>query len=152
MNKNLPIFYAEINEADEGIFAISLVDFPATMSDFVAFNEDKVVEQFSVQDEDQHIISGVVMSANTPIYRRNKDGMEYYIVYKPETIRFMAEKLFSDNNQNQIDVLHNGNLIDGIHLVELFIKDSSKGVSPSYLENVTEGSLIATYKVRNEEI
>lgn len=150
--KNLPIYLAEINDNDEGIATISLVDFPATQRNFVCFEEAKEMQMFSVQDEEQHIITGVVMSANTPIYRRNQDGFEYYLVYTPETIRFMAEKLFVDNNQNQIEILHNGKLIEGVYLVELFIKESSKGVSPNYLENVTDGSLIATYKVRNDEV
>lgn len=152
MNKNLPIFKAVIDDIDEGILSISLVDYPAIQRDFVAFKEDKIKEQFSVQDEEQRIISGALMLANTPIYRRSADGREYYIVYEPATIRIMAEKLFSDNNQNNIDILHNGELIDGINLIELFIKDASKGISPNYLEDIPDGSLMATYKVRNDEV
>ena len=152
MNKNLPIYLAEIMDVDEGIYTISLVDEPATQKNFVCFKEDKEYEQFSVQDEEQRIISGVVMSANTPIYRRDKNGFEYYLVFSPETIKLMSEKLFADNNQNHIDVLHNEQIVNGLHLVELFLKDSSKGIAPSYLEDVPEGSLIASYKVRNEEV
>lgn len=152
MNKSLPIFEALVEGVDEGIYTISLVDFPATQKNFVCFNENKAIQQFSIQDDEQHIVSGVVMSANTPIYRRNEDGFEYYLVYKPETIRLMAEKMLLDNAQNQIDILHNGQLIKGVNLVELFIKDSSKGINPSYLDDVPEGSLLASYKVRDNEI
>lgn len=152
MEKNLPIYYAEITSEDEGIFAISLVDFPATQRNFVCFNEDKAIQLFSIQDEEEHIVSGVVMSANTPIYRRDKDGFEYFIVYKPETIKLMAEKMLKDNTQNQVDIMHNGELIGSVNLIELFIKDSSKGINPSYMEDVPDGSLMATYKVRDEEI
>ena len=150
--KNLPIFYAEITSEDEGIFSISLVDFPATQRNFVCFNEDKAVQLFSIQDEDEHIISGVVMLANTPIYRRDEKGFEYYLVYKPETIKLMAEKMLKDNTQNQVELMHNGEIIGSVNLVELFIKDSSKGIVPAYMEDVPDGSLIATYKVRDEEI
>lgn len=152
MNKSLPIFEALVEGVDEGIYTISLVDFPATQKNFVCFNENKAIQQFSIQDDEQHIVSGVVMSANTPIYRRNEDGFEYYLIYKPETIRLMAEKMLLDNAQNQIDILHNGQLIKGVNLVELFIKDSSKGINPSYLDDVPEGSLLASYKVRDNEI
>lgn len=152
MNKNLPIFYAEINSEDEGIFAISLVDYPATQKNFVCFNEDKAVQLFSIQDEEEHIVSGVVMSANTPIYRKDLKGFEYYIVYKPETIKLMAEKMLKDNTQNQVDLMHNGETIGSVNLVELFIKDSSKGMDPNYMEEVPDGSLMATYKVRDEKI
>ena len=150
--KNLPIFYAEINSDEEGIFAISLVDFPATQRNFICFNEDKAIQLFSIQNEEEHIISGVVMPANTPIYRRDEKGFEYYIVYKPETIKLMAEKMLKDNNQNQVDLMHNGKLVGSVNLVELYIKDASKGIVPSYMDEVPDGSLIATYKVRDEEI
>lgn len=152
MNKSLPIFYAEINSDDEGIFAISLVDYPATQRNFVCFNEDKEVQLFAIQNEEERVVSGVVMTANTPIYRRDEKGFEYYIVYKPETIKLMAEKLLKDNAQNQVDLMHNGNVIGSVNLVELFIKDSAKGIVPTYMEDVPDGSLMATYKVRDEEI
>lgn len=152
MEKNLPIFYAEITSENEGIWAISLVDFPATQRNFVCFNEDKTIQMFSIQNEEERIVTGVVMSANTPIYRRDEDGFEYYIVYKPETIKFMAEKMLKDNNQNQVDIMHNGDLVGSVNLVELFIKDSSKGINPTFMEDVPDGSLMATYKVRDEKI
>lgn len=151
-NKSLPIFYAEITSEDEGIFAISLVDFPATQRNFLCFNEDKVIQTFSIQDEEERIVSGVVMSANTPIYRRDSNGFEYYLVFTPETIKLMAEKMLKDNTQNQVDIEHNGDLIGSVNLIELFIKDSSKGIVPTYMEDVPDGSLMATYKVRDEKI
>lgn len=151
-NKSLPIFYAEITSEDEGIFAISLVDFPATQRNFLCFNEDKVIQTFSIQDEEERIVSGVVMSANTPIYRRDSNGFEYYLVFTPETIKLMAEKMLKDNTQNQVDIEHNGELIGSVNLIELFIKDSSKGIVPTYMEDVPDGSLMATYKVRDEKI
>lgn len=150
--KSLPIFYAEITSEDEGIFAISLVDFPATQRNFLCFNEDKVIQTFSIQDEEERIVSGVVMSANTPIYRRDSNGFEYYLVFTPETIKLMAEKMLKDNTQNQVDIEHNGELIGSVNLIELFIKDSSKGIVPTYMKDIPDGSLMATYKVRDEKI
>ena len=152
MEKSLPIYTAEITSEMEGIFAISLVDFPATQSNFVYFNEDKTIQKFSIQNEEQRIVSGVVMLADTPIYRRDADGNEYYLTFSEETIRLMAEKLLKDNNQNSIDILHNGEMIGSVNLLELFIKDDSKGITPTYLEDVPNGSLIATYKVRNDAV
>lgn len=152
MEKNLPIYNAEINSEMDGIFAISLVDWPATQSNFVYFNEDKAVQKFSIQDEEQRIVSGVVMLADTPIYRRDADGTEYYLLFSEETIRLMAEKMLKDNTQNQVDLYHNGELIGAVNLLELFIKDSKKGIVPNYLEDVPDGSLVATYKVRDDEV
>lgn len=148
---DIPIYQAEITDENEGIFTISLVDYPAVQRNFVCFKEEKPIQKFAIQDEEQRIISGVVMIADTPIYRRDADGTEYYLVFSADTIRLMAEKMLFDNTQNQISIMHNGQLVDSVYLVELFIKDSSKGINPSYLD-APEGSLIATYKVRNDEV
>ncbi len=156
MNKfGIPVFEATIDNLDEGIMAISLVDSPAVESNFLVFKEEKqsLVQKYSIQDEDQHIITGVVMRANWPIYRYDENFGEYYIFYSPETIKIMAEKMIKDNTQNEVNIMHDdGNFVEGVNLVELFIKDSSKGISPSGFEDIEEGSLFATYKINNDEI
>lgn len=146
----LPCYIAQITNIDEGILDISLVEDPAVRRDFVLFSQDKMT--FSVQDPEKRIISGVVMLANTPIYRRSPENGEYYIIFTPEVIETMVEKMSLEGKLNNITLNHNGQLVEGVTLVELFIKDSSKGINPNYLQDVTEGSLIASYKVENEEI
>ena len=37
----LPVYKAEIHSEEEGMYAISLVEFPATESNFLAFDKDK---------------------------------------------------------------------------------------------------------------
>ena len=151
--KTLPIYLATITDANDGVYAISLVDYPATEVSWVAFKEDKEIQKFSIQDEEEHILCGVVMLADTNIYRRDGD-YEYYIRYDKETLRKMAEKMLSDKTFNQIDLMHDGEIIpDGtVNLVELFIKDEAKGLNPTYLENIPDGSLLCTYKVNDEAL
>lgn len=146
----IPVYLASILNPEEGIFDVSLVEDPAVQRDFVLFNEDKM--NFSVQNEEERIISGVVMLADTPIYRRSSNLGEYYIVFSRETLKFLAERLFKEGRQNNISLDHNEELVTGVVMLELFVKDSSKGIDPKYLENVTDGSLIASYKVHNDEI
>ena len=136
----------------EGIFKISLVDLPAVESDFMVFNEKQEVK-FSIQDEDQHIITGVVMRANFPIYRISPSLGEYYIKYSPETIKTMAEKMLADGTQNNINLMHEDDSdVNGVYMLELFIKDESKGISPKGFEDIEEGSLFASYKIDNETL
>ena len=146
----LPVYIAQINNTEEGILDISLVDYPAVKRDFVLFSQDKM--NFSIQSEEKRIISGVVMLADTPIYRKSPTAGEYYIVFTRDIIEMMVEKMSFEGKLNNITLNHNGQLVEGVTLVELFIKDSSKGLNPSYLPDVTEGSLIASYKVENEDI
>lgn len=146
----LPVYIAQIDNSEEGILDISLVDYPAVKRDFVLFSQDKM--NFSIQNEEKRIISGVVMLADTPIYRKSPTAGEYYIVFTRDIIEMMVEKMSFEGKLNNITLNHNGQLVEGVTLVELFIKDSSKGLNPNYLPDVTEGSLIASYKVENEDI
>lgn len=150
---NLPIFYATIADESDGIYTMSLVENPATEKDWVCFQEEKRIEQYSIQDEEKHILCGVGMVADTPIYRRDADGFEYYIVYSKDTIRQMAEKFLSDNTIGNVDIQHNGALLPKgmVKLQEIFIVDKEKGISPNFVD-VPDGSLMCTYKVENDEL
>jgi hypothetical protein len=156
MIDNLPIYYAEIIADDDGICCMSLVGFPAVERSFVAFakqNEPKreVVRFAAIEKDEQRLLLGVIMRADYPIYR-NDNGIEYYIVFNAPTIRYMAEKMLVDGHATTVDLQHDGNLVDGVHLQELFIKDSAKGIAPQGFEDVEEGSLFGVYKVHNDEV
>ena len=43
-------------------------------------------------------------------------------------------------------------MVSGVNLIELFIKDIEKGINPAGFEDIENGSLFATYKVNNDEI
>lgn len=149
---NLDIYQAKIEDELDGMYCISLVDYPAVEREFVCFKENsKQQVKFAIDNEEKRNISGVVMLADVPIYRRNGD-YEYYITYSRETIEKMANKLLKDGLQNQISIMHDGNLITGISMTELYIKDSSKGIEPNFINDVTDGSLMATFHVEDENL
>lgn len=145
----LDIFEGKIKSNDEGIFAISLVDDPAIDIDFVCFSKDKNIVKFSIQSEEERIITGPIMIPDYPIIR-SVDGYRFYVKYSRETIKEMAEKMLKDGTFNNIDIQHNMQLIDGLSLVELYIKDSKKGIVPSFLQNIPDGTLIASYHIEND--
>lgn len=152
MATNIPFYKAFIGDELDGIFAISLVDMPAVERDFVCFKkEDEKYQKFSISNEDEHLVTGVVMLADTPIYRRDGD-FEYYLVFTKETIKDMAQKMLQNGTQNNVDLQHDGKLINGISMVELFIKDSAKGIEPNFVSDVPDGSLMATFHVEDEEL
>lgn len=154
INKNLDIYEALIVDEDEGVFCISLVDEPAVESNWLAFAkaQQPLDLQFKVADEDEHILLGVIMRADFPIYRVGVSGYEYYIKYSKETIAKMARKMLADNVFNFVDTNHNNQWVDGVLLEELFIKDVSKGINPNGFEDIEDGSLFAKYRVSNEKI
>lgn len=150
---NIPVFEAYIDNLECGIYKISLVDLPAVESDFVYFNKQDKVMKFNIEDEEQRMVTGVIMRANFNIYRYDEEFGEYYIKYSPETIKIMAEKMMSDGTFNNINIMHmDGTDVEGINLVELFIKDTEKGINPSNFDDIENGSLFATYKINNDMI
>ena len=152
MEYSLPTYSALISDESEGVFVISLVDAPATETNWMCFKEQENVK-FSIVNEDEHILAGVVMVADKPIYRIAPDGTEFYIVFSKDVIKRMAEKMLDENTFNNIDIQHDGNIIprDKVKLVELFIADEAKGIKPNYLD-VPDGSLLANYKIYDEQL
>lgn len=151
---NLPLFEACIDTKDNetGMFVVSLVDKPANERDFVAFEEVKQIQTYSIANDEEQKVFGLIMEADKPIYRRNADGFEYYITYNRKTIEAMAEKYFKMGLQNNVDTQHNFELEEGITLTQMFLKDTKKGVNPKGFEEVNDGSLFAEYHVENADV
>lgn len=150
--EKLPIYRAIIDNEEAGMVTISLVDFPATESDFQAFEEQKKLIKFAVENEEKHIVRGLVMAANMLIYRIHPQFGEYYIYYDAETLRIMAERYLKNNFQNNVDLNHDGELVDGVDMVQFFIKDSENGINPKGFEDYADGSLFAEFHVNNEDV
>ena len=151
----IPVYQALVEaEGDTGMVRISLVDDPAVQSDFLAFKnqeQERKVLSYAVQDDDKHLVLGVVMRADFPIYRRDPDGFEYYIIYKADTIRTMAEKYLAENRQNIVSLMHqDGSDVEGVQMVQYFIK--GKGLEPEGFDGIAAGSLFAEFHVENEEV
>ena len=152
MDNKLPVYKATINDEETGVYCISLVDDPAVEKDWLYFNADKKPLVFAVQDEEKRIIRGLIMEADKLIYRRDADGFEYYITFDADTIRQMAQKYLKDGFQNQVDTMHNGNLEDGVEMVQWFISDKEHGINPEGFEDVADHSLFAEFHVLNDDI
>ena len=147
---NRPIFLANVDADDCTITTISLVDDPAMELPMYCF--DKEMASFSMQDEMQHNIISCIVRTDYPILRLTPDGNPYYIVFNKETSKKLCQKLMKDGFQQCISLDHNGKLIEGIQLQEVFIKDSEKGISPKGFEDAAEGSLFGIYHITDEQL
>lgn len=148
----IPIFDAILNEDEIGMSCISIVDEPAMDKDMMVFEKTEKPILFSIQDELQHKITSVVIRCNYPIYRIDEYGREFYIRFNKEVIDQLAEKYSKDGLLNKVSVEHNGQLLDGITMVEFFIKNTEKGINPVGFEDIEDFSLFCTFKVNNEEV
>lgn len=152
MNDKLETYYADINDCI-GITCVSFVDNPAMETEWLKFSKEEEVLKFSVTNEMEHKILAVICRADFPILRVKPNGEYYNIVFPKETIKEMAKLLLTNNYQNDVNLEHNPfNFIEGVVMEQIFIKDSTKGVSPIGFENIEEGSLFGIYKINNNEI
>lgn len=147
----LPVYDAQIIDEECGMYRVSLVDYPAVERDFQAFDAQKRQVLYAVQDEEKRLVRGVLMRADFPIYRRDQQMGEYYIVYKSDTIRQMAEKYLAEGRCNFVNLMHTeGTDVEGVQLVQYFIKGG--GVSIDGFDDIADGSLFAEYHVTNDAV
>ena len=154
---NIPVMNATVEDAEDGMLRISLVDWPAVESDFLTFHKDAKPEtapaMYRVVNEERRIIYGCVMRADYPIYRYDEHNGEFFIVFTKETIRTMAEKYLADGRQNNVNVMHlAGSDVEGVNMVQFFIKDKAAGIDPEGFEVIEDGSLFAEFHVTNDEV
>lgn len=151
--KGRPVFVAGMDTDTCGMLKVSLVDYPAVEKNFLAFDKQEKVELYSVQDEDKQIVFGVLMRANYPIFRKDKELGEYFIIYKPEVIRAMAEKYLKEGRSSDVNTMHGEDSdVKDVDMVQLFIKDSANGMNPAGFEEIEDGSLFAEYHVNNPDV
>lgn len=152
--ENIPIYELQIEQSegsDVEVDFVALVDRPAIQRGFLAFKEAR--QNFVIQDEEQRIISGPLMLADTPIYRNDAIRGEYYVVFSADTIKQIAQKFFKKGYQNNVNLMHNsGDIQEGLTMFESWIVDKKRGIQPMVgFEDVPDGSWFGSYKVENDE-
>ena len=137
---------------ETGLNAISLVENPAVEVDFLAFAKDEsAVLQFA--DEERHIITGIALLADTPIYRIAPDKTEYYVRFTKDCIRELVEKYFKLGLTNSVNIEHKNNqFVDGVTMLESYIIDKERGICPSEFASAPDGSWVVSYKVNNLDV
>lgn len=156
------IYYIDINDEATGMGAISLVGSPAVGYEFLKFNEvlqsrlrDCVNEEKKVSlhfNADQRIITGVVCLADTPIYRYTEGIGPWYCVFTKDVIKKMIVKYSKDTSWNRINLQHEGEFIDGVYMIESYIKDSNRGIVPAEFADIPDGSWLVSFYVENEQL
>jgi len=153
MTLNLPLYNItpDMDDVNQGMFLVSLVEEPAVEIDFLAFAKENML--FAVQDTDKHIVTGVSILADTPIYRRTKNG-EFYVQFRKEDIPAIVEKFMQRGLSNFINIQHDETTLSNTDavLVESYFINKERGIVPNEFANVTDGSWITSYKIMNDEI
>jgi len=105
-----------------------------------------------VADKEKKVISGALMVADLPIYRRDESG-EYYGVFTAVDIYNLRNKFFKHSKDKEVNMMHDSSkMLDGVYMIENFIIDSSRDINSPKGFNLTDGSWFGSYKVDNEDI
>ena len=153
--KNYEAIFVE--DQTEGVFAISLVNSPATKETFIALSDQEKTEnreiKFTTASEDEQILIGLVLEPNQKIYRNDGDE-EYTVEFKEDTIKKLAYNFFKqDFHKNSTYEHDQDQKIKGITFVESWlVRNPKKDVSNEYGLEYPKGSWLATMKVDDEKV
>jgi hypothetical protein len=131
-----------------GVDAVSIVEFPAIESNFIALNQH--LELAKVDDE-KRILIGAALIPNKNIYRRNGND-EYYIFFSDDTVRKASELFLMNSNQNNATLEHEKKLKDLSVVESWIVEDTEMDKSKKYGLNAPVGTWMVTMKVNNDTI
>jgi hypothetical protein len=145
------VFEIEINDFDNtGMWANSFVDEPANRMAWHYFGQQKPI--YFTNDEER-IVTGVAIRANQLVPRYDNELGKYFVVFKPHTVKHIAQKFFEKNNVHAVNEQHNPNkIMSGVYLFESFLIDRTKGIAPERFEDAPDGSWVVSYKIKNDAI
>ena len=133
-----------------GLDFVSFVEYPATELNFLCFDKDEKPIKLEF-DTAKHIVKGVAMECDKPIYRNNNKYGEHYVVFDKDCIEKMMLKLSKAGLINSVDAQHNGEPISGVYLIESFMIDREHGIDPIEFKSVNDHSWVISYKIENED-
>lgn len=153
MKKDLPVYEItiDLDDPETTVSFNSLVEFPAHEKNFETFGK-KVVYEFN---DEQQVITGIAISADTPIYRYDQESKEeYYVVFTKKAIRDIVFDYARRNNFNNVNLDHNPHrVVDGVYMTMSYQIDNDRGfTAPERFKDANDGSWLVSYKVTDKEL
>jgi hypothetical protein len=139
--------------SDLQVSYVALVNKPAIEKNFQVFNETKRLLKLAI-DDDLRIISGPVMVADMPIYRKDTSLGEYYVVFSPQDIQTIVEKFSSKGFLQNFNLFHDDQQqVSDVTIFNSFVSNNTLGITaPDAFKDLPEGSWFITAKVNNDDV
>lgn len=151
--EKVEVYEIVINDHDEsGVDFIALVDEPAIMKNFMAFNKQNRI-QFKASDNEKRILMGAVMTPDLRIYRSSPERGDFYVYFTKETIEQIRNKYHRNGFERNVNLMHDPNRVaEDVYVIGSFITSDEMGVKdPEGFDN-PEGTWYVQMKVDSEEI
>ena len=137
------------DEAVDGVFAVSLVSEPAIEMNWVYFGKEL---KFAAIDTEKQMLIGPLLVPNKKILRVDGEGKPYRVFFSPETIQRLSQ-MYLEKKYTDSATLEHENKINGVHLVESWIVESStKDKSSLYGLSLPIGSWAGVFKIDNPTV
>lgn len=152
----IQVYKAQIDpsfDSDLEVNFIGLVDRPAIERNFQAFNEQKKRAAFILNDE-KRVISGPAMIADMPLYRKDEQLGEYYVVFDKPAIQTIVEKFSAKGYLKNFNLFHDAQQqVSDVTIFNSFVSDAELGVGPlAGFEDIADGSWFISAKVNNQTV
>lgn len=149
------IYRAEIDadiNSDLEVNFIGLVDRPAIEKNFLAFKDQQPLK--FIINEEKRIISGPAMIADLPLYRKDKDLGEYYVIFDKATIKTIMQKFAAKGYMQAINLFHDASQkVDDVTIFNSFQSDKELGIlPPANFSDLPEGSWFVTMQINNDAV
>ncbi len=145
----------KINKDRKGLDAISLVDKPAILTNFVKLKEDEPTLRFSIANEEQRIVLGPALIPNIKIFRNGKSlGLDEdaYVYFTEETIRELAQIYMEELKIHEVTLDHESDTTDA-KMIELWmVEDPAKDKSAIYGFDLPKGTMMVAYKILTDQL
>lgn len=153
-HNNIPVFEFIFNTdlVDEGLTAVSIVDQPAILQEFLMFNKETTPLKFTIQSEEQQTLVGPALISGMLVYRKSKIKGEYYGFFSKETIKQLVEYYFSSGKINNFTYQHENENLSGLSIIESWFTDGENDKSVKLGYNLPSGSWMISVKVQDKEL
>ena len=143
------LFELAIEDAADGMIAVSLVESPAIERDFVFMSKEI---QFAEVSSEKMLVAGPLLVPNKKILRLKEDGSKYYVYFTEDGIEQIARKFMKQKLGDSVTLEH-GNKTSGVYLTELWLVEASKtDKSNLYGFTLPKGTLFGIYKIEDKRI
>lgn len=138
-----------IDENGEWLNNISLVEMPATETNFLKFGKQR---QYFNTDNEKQIVTGAVMIPEMRIYRRDETNGEYYVYFSRETVEQAAERWLKEGKNNAFNLEHS-QPTGSVYVTESWIVADGKNDKAKALGlDVPAGTWMLSAKIESPEL
>ena len=145
-------YLVEFNPDEKrGVFAYALVENPAIVETAIYLSKEE--ELILLKETERGLLVTPVLIPNQKILRVDaKTGEKYNILFKQETIELAQRQFHINGNQSKSNLEHTSVKLEGVTIVESWIKDFENDKSTNYGFDLPIGTWFVTMKVDNEDV